>query len=267
LLACFSVATIAQVRPVYELPDSNEIQRSANERISLLAARQSCENGGTISAAFNMAALRAEFQKTAETMEVDSLGRPTKFVVRGKTFLPMYENDRLTGFRVDGEKINITATIDPASPEAAQVFYRGEDGSVKSLSRVNSQSLRQSGLSLTQENSLTPDIAKQQALSAIKETPSMKWGGWDDDKIIVPQTCYVCDADLNIDVGYCLGGGGLIGGAIIGGATAVCVASLGLGCGFSIAAAVLLLALDYNLTEICVQGARQRYVSCRSRCI
>lgn len=266
MLACFSVAAIAQVRPVYELPDKEKIQRGLNDQLSRSATRQTCESSGTISAAFNMAALRAEFQKAAETMEVDSLGRPTKFVVRGKTFLPMYENDRLTGFRIDGEKIDITATIDPAFPEAAQVFYRGEDGTVKSLSRVNSQSFRQSGLSLTQENSLTLDVARQQALSAIKHAPSMKWIS-DEDKIVVPQACYICDADLNIDVGYCLGGGGILAGAIIGGATAVCVASLGLGCGFSVAAAVLLLGIDYNITEICVQNARQRYVSCRSKCL
>jgi hypothetical protein len=248
------------------MSDREEIQRVANDQLNISAARQTCGSSKTISAAFNMAALRAEFQKATETMEVDSIGRPTKFVVRGKTFLPMYENDRLTGFRVDGEKIDITATIDPASPEAAQVFYRGEDGSVKSLSRVSSQSLRQSGLSLTQENSLTLDAAKQQALSALKQTSSMKWIS-DEDKIFVPQACYICDADLNIDVGYCLGGGGIVAGAIIGVATAVCFGSLGAGCGWSIAAAVLLLGIDYNATEICVQSARARYIRCRSDCL
>ena len=78
MLACFSVATIAQVRPVYELPDKEEIQRTARELVERV-------------------------QRMDIKFEKDASGRLTRIISEGVVTDVVYDaNGKVDGFTTNG---------------------------------------------------------------------------------------------------------------------------------------------------------------------
>jgi hypothetical protein len=237
-------------------------QIGTNESISLHTSNSSIRD------ALASQTLRSEVRKAIESMKVDSEGRPTKFELFGKTYLPTFDGNRLVGFTVDGSGVLLSISTNAAEPQSATIFYREENGQVKSTSRINPSFFTSGRISLAPELELSKDAANSIALENLKQSaPTHKSGvtGWDNWLAPAPPPvpCYVCDSHHNSEVGICLGGGGVFAGAVIAAASAACVGTLGVVCIAAIAGAAVALALDYNLVEMCIQSYREKYFECR----
>jgi hypothetical protein len=100
LLACFSVAAIAQVRPVYELPDKDEVQRSTE----------------------------AVFERVRQMdikIEKDANGRVTRVISEGVVTDVMYDaTGKIDGYSSDGRITKIRTTTD-ANRNPVMRFFDG----------------------------------------------------------------------------------------------------------------------------------------------
>ncbi len=98
MLACFSVAAIAQVRPVYELPDKDEIQRGTHELIDRV-------------------------QRMNVKFEKDAAGRLTRIISEGVATDIVYDvNGKIDGYTTNGATTKARMATDIKGNPVLRIF-------------------------------------------------------------------------------------------------------------------------------------------------
>ncbi len=211
---------------------------------------------------------RVELQAALKNAQYDDRGRLVLMKIRGRTVEPRYDGEILSGYQIGETFYAVSTDARVDKPESINLYVRDSSGSLlETIPLEHSQAIdsfskaTRAEFTFTRETALT--YLKEKKLATL---PPLRAKYYDYEQGVSTKPCFVCDADFNIDIGFCGVLAGIEAGAGITIAAGVCAGSVGFLCPGGALIGVAAIGAAILTYSACSERARGRYIDCRNTC-